>query len=57
MVIKMITKFDHDLMSKPNLCINCKRDSSQRILCDFTRDDQREESTFRCYSYEKQVCK
>ena len=49
------TRFDPDLIPKPNLCITCNHDddSSQEMLCNLTRADQREESTFRCDAYEK----
>ncbi len=57
MVIAMMTKFDPDLESKPHLCITCKRDSSQKRLCYFTRTDQNRESIFRCDSYEKRPCR
>jgi len=44
-----------DLFPKPQLCLSCKKneDSSEKILCTLTRLDQRHESEFKCYAYER----
>ncbi len=48
------TEFDPDLMSKPSLCVTCKKDddSSEEVLCNLNRADQQGEDSFKCYAYE-----
>ena len=47
-------KFDPNLITTPDLCINCKHDYGfQKIICRIRRADQRGESTFRCDDYKK----
>ena len=44
-----------DLISKPDLCITCKKDNSpgkEEILCNLTRADQQGEEDFICEAYE-----
>jgi len=47
-------RLDPDSIPMPNLCISCKHkdDKRQLILCNLNRLDQREEDSFKCYSYE-----
>ncbi|MHC4750179.1 MAG: hypothetical protein ACYTFW_09925 [Planctomycetota bacterium] len=49
------TEINADLISKPNLCITCKRErqsGEEEILCNLTRADQQGEGEFRCDAYE-----
>ncbi len=48
------TEFDPDLMSKPNLCLTCLKDedSSEEILCNLNRADQKGKKSFICEAYE-----
>jgi hypothetical protein len=45
-----------DLISKPSLCINCKKDGllgKEEILCNLTRIDQQGEEEFEYGAYEE----
>ncbi|MCP4611708.1 MAG: hypothetical protein GY845_23610 [Planctomycetes bacterium] len=44
-----------DLISKPDLCITCKkneRSGEEEILCNLTRSDQQGQDEFVCGAYE-----
>ena len=44
-----------DIISKPDLCITCKKDSisgKEEILCNLTRADQQGNKEFICEAYE-----
>ncbi|MHC4122633.1 MAG: hypothetical protein ACYSSI_03590 [Planctomycetota bacterium] len=48
-------KFNPDIISKPDLCVSCKKDglnAEQGILCNLTRADQHGKDEFICDSYE-----
>ena len=44
-----------DLVSKPNLCIRCKKDElldeDEEILCNLARLDQNDQKEFICYAF------
>jgi len=46
---------DPDLISKPGLCLICKKDldPNEEILCNLNRLDQRNQDKFVCYAFEK----
>lgn len=49
------TKINPDLISKPDLCVSCKKDGlggEEMILCNLTRADQQGEDEFYCEAYE-----
>jgi hypothetical protein len=50
------TEVNPDLYPKPTLCLSCKKDEieddEEEILCNLNRLGQRENSEFKCYSYE-----
>ena len=49
------TEINPDLISKPDLCITCKRDEisgEEQILCNLTRADQQGRGEFVCDAYE-----
>ena len=48
-------KINPDLIPKPGLCLVCRKndDPSEELLCNMTRFDQRNESDFKCYAFEK----
>ena len=49
------TEINPELISKPGLCITCRKDDDpkEEILCTLTRMDQKGEEEFRCFAYEK----
>jgi len=50
------TEINPDLISKPDLCITCKKDGmsgEEEILCNLTRADQQGEDEFICEAYEQ----
>ncbi len=48
------TEFDPDLISKPSLCVTCRKDDdiSEEVLCNLNRADQQGGDLFKCYAYE-----
>ena len=44
-----------DLISKPSLCVSCKKDGdpSEEVLCNLTRADQQDEEEFECFAFER----
>ncbi len=51
------TEINSDLISKPSLCISCKKDrepGEEEILCNLTRADQQGKSGFICEAYEQE---
>jgi hypothetical protein len=49
------TKINPELVSKPSLCITCKKDDlgrNEEILCILTRHDQQDDDAFQCDAYE-----
>lgn len=42
-----------DLIKKPSLCTTCLNDDNpnEKLLCDLTRYDQKEEKEFQCFAY------
>jgi len=49
------TEINQELLSKPSLCITCKKDDAggmEEILCTLTRNDQKDELDFNCDAYE-----
>jgi hypothetical protein len=49
------TKINPALISKPSLCVTCKKDDlggEEAILCLLTRNDQAGEKEFKCFAYE-----
>ncbi len=44
-----------DLIQKPSLCVGCLKDDTndemERVLCNLTRLDQREDEEFNCYAF------
>lgn len=44
-----------DLMKKPGLCTTCVHDNdpNEEILCNMNRYDQKDDSDFKCFAYEK----
>jgi len=49
------SEFNPDIVSKPDLCITCKKDGlfgKEEILCNLTRADQQGEYEFICEAYE-----
>lgn len=48
------TEINPDLISKPSLCIYCKKDDDpkEEMLCNLNRLDQRGEEKFQCDAYE-----
>ena len=53
------TKINPALISKPSLCVTCKKDDlrEEEILCLLTRNDQAGEKEFKCYAYESKYNK
>ena len=50
------SEINPDLISKPSLCITCKKNSlpgEEQILCNLTRADQQGEKEFICEAYEE----
>ena len=50
------TEINSELISKPDLCITCKKDglsNEEEVLCNLTRADQQGESEFICEAYEQ----
>ncbi|MEW6419523.1 MAG: hypothetical protein AB1480_15645 [Nitrospirota bacterium] len=49
------TEINQELISKPGLCITCRKDDDpkEEILCTLTRMDQQGEKEFKCFAYEK----
>jgi len=49
------TEVNPDLFPKPQLCLSCKKcnDQDEEVLCILTRLDQRNETEFKCFAYEK----
>jgi len=48
------TEFNPDLISKPDLCVRCKKDGlggEEEILCNLTKADQQGRDEFVCYAY------
>jgi len=47
------TEINPDLISKPSLCVSCKKDGdpAEETLCALTRADQQGEEEFRCFAY------
>jgi len=48
------TEINPDLISKPSLCVSCRKDQdpSEEILCTLTRADQQGEAEFECFTFE-----
>ena len=49
------TEINPDLISKPDLCISCKKNGlsgEEEILCNLTRADQQGQDEFVCDAYE-----
>jgi hypothetical protein len=49
------TKINPELVSKPSLCITCKRDDAggeEVILCILNRIDKKDDEHFKCDAYE-----
>lgn len=48
------TEINPDLISKPSLCVSCRKDQdpNEEILCTMTRADQRGEEAFACFAFE-----
>ena len=48
------TEITPDLISKPSLCVSCRKDQdpSEEILCTLTRADQQREAAFECFAFE-----
>lgn len=49
------TEINPDLVSKPGLCLTCKKDHAsgkEEILCTLTRNDQKDEDDFECGAFE-----
>ena len=49
------TELNPDLISKPSLCISCRRNEipgEEEVLCNLTRLDQQDETDFHCEAYE-----
>lgn len=48
------TAINPDLISKPSLCVSCRKDEdpNERILCTLTRADQQKEDDFQCHAFE-----
>ena len=45
------TEINPDLISKPDLCVSCKKDGQpgeEEILCNQTKADQQEDDEFHC---------
>jgi len=44
-----------DLVPKPSLCITCQNDDNpeEEMLCNLTRHDQKNTSSFECFAYRK----
>jgi hypothetical protein len=54
------TEINADLVSKPGLCITCKKDDAgekEEILCILNRNDQKGEKHFECGAYEPKTKK
>jgi len=48
------TEINPDLISKPYLCVSCKKDGlggEEEILCNLTRADQQGQAEFFCDAY------
>ena len=52
---KTAYEINMDLVKKPSLCVVCKKDDDPKetTVCNLTRLDQRNESEFKCFGYEK----
>lgn len=48
------TEVNPDLISKPSLCVSCKKDDDlkEEITCILTRADQQGEKQFKCFAFE-----
>jgi hypothetical protein len=48
------TEINPDLISKPSLCVSCKKDDdpSEEVLCNLTRADQQDDDEFECFAFE-----
>jgi len=48
------TEINPDLISKPSLCVSCKKDDdpSEEVLCLLTRADQQDDDEFECFAFE-----
>ena len=48
------TEVDPDMYPKPGLCLICKKnnDSSEELLCNLNRLDQRREIDFKCGAFD-----
>jgi hypothetical protein len=46
-----------DLIKKPDLCLTCIRDNdpNEEMLCNLTRNDQKEDGDFVCFTYKKNL--
>ena len=54
------TKINPALISKPSLCVTCKKDDlngEEEILCLLTRNDRAGEKNFKCCAYESKYAK
>jgi hypothetical protein len=54
------TKINPALISKPSLCVTCKKDDlrgKEEMLCLLTRNDQAGEKKFKCFAYESKYVK
>jgi hypothetical protein len=49
------TEINMDLIKKPGLCLICKKDNDphEEIPCNLNRFDQRNETDFKCFAFEK----
>ena len=49
------TEINPDLISKPSLCVSCKKDDdpSEEALCLLTRADQQDDEGFECFAFEQ----
>lgn len=48
------TEVNPDFFPKPQLCLSYKKndDTSEEILCNLTRLDQRDREEFKCFAYD-----
>ncbi len=52
------TKINPELVSKPSLCITCKKNDVkgfEEVLCILNRNDQKGEKSFICDAYESKL--
>ena len=49
------SEINPDLISKPSLCVSCRKDDDPReeVLCTLTRADQQGEEEFECFAFER----